>query len=96
VTPTYELRVWQEGGWWLARVIAASDGADPSPLNALTQARSLAKIGQMGRNLVATILDDDGDDVSVALCARDRGHAVVTTDAGDLRAIDPSLLVITP
>lgn len=30
-------------------------------------------------------------DVSVALCARDRGHAIVTTDAGDLRAIDPSL-----
>ena len=35
-------------------------------------------------------------DVSVALCARDRGHAVVTTDAADLRTIDPSLALITP
>jgi hypothetical protein len=59
--PTYELRVWQEGGWWLARVVGASDDADPSPLNALTQARSLAKIGQMGSDLVATILDADLD-----------------------------------
>jgi hypothetical protein len=61
VTPSYELRVWPEGDWWLARVVGASDGADPTPVNALTQARSLAKIGDMGRDLVATILDaDDG------------------------------------
>lgn len=67
VTPNYELRVWQEGDWWLARVTAASDGADPSPLNALTQARSLAKIGPMGRALVATILDagDDAFEVDI-------------------------------
>lgn len=35
-------------------------------------------------------------DVSVAICARDRGHAVVTTDAADLRAIDPSIPLLTP
>jgi hypothetical protein len=57
--PTYHLRVWQEDGWWLARVTAASDGADTSPLNALTQARSLARIESMGRDLIATILDAD-------------------------------------
>lgn len=67
MAPTYELRVWHEGEWWLARVIAASDGADPSPLNALTQARSLAKIGQMGRDLVATILDADDDAFDVEI-----------------------------
>ena len=43
MTPSYELRVWPEGDWWLARVVGASDGADPTPLNALTQARSQAK-----------------------------------------------------
>jgi hypothetical protein len=52
-------------------------GADPSPLNALTQARSLAKIGQMGSDLVATILDADHDtfevDIDYALPRRDRG-----------------------
>ena len=35
-------------------------------------------------------------DVSVAICARDRGHAVVTSDPGDIRAADPSLTVLTP
>ena len=35
-------------------------------------------------------------DVSVALCARDRGHAVVTSDPGDMRAVDPSLTLLTP
>lgn len=59
--PTYQVRVWQEDGWWLARVMAASDGADASPLNALTQARNLARIESMGQDLIATILDADGD-----------------------------------
>lgn len=35
-------------------------------------------------------------DVSVALCARDRGHAVITSDPGDISAIDPSLTLIRP
>jgi hypothetical protein len=59
VKPTYQVRVWQEDSWWLARVMAASDGADASPLNALTQARSLARIESMGRDLISTILDTD-------------------------------------
>lgn len=33
-------------------------------------------------------------DVSVALCARDRGQAVVTSDPRDIAAIDPSLTLI--
>lgn len=33
-------------------------------------------------------------DASVVLCARDRGHAVLTTDPDDLRGIDPSMVVI--
>ncbi|HEY2442359.1 MAG TPA: hypothetical protein VGI31_04435 [Streptosporangiaceae bacterium] len=57
MTPVYQLRVWEEDGWWLARVISASQNADPAPLNALTQARSLARIESMGRDLIATILD---------------------------------------
>lgn len=59
VKPTYQVRIWQEDGWWLARVMAASDEADRSALNALTQARSLAKIESMARDLIATILDAD-------------------------------------
>jgi predicted nucleic acid-binding protein len=35
-------------------------------------------------------------DISVTLCARDRGHAVVTSDPGDIRAADPSLTVLSP
>ena len=35
-------------------------------------------------------------DVSVALCARDRGHPVITSDAGDIRVVDPSLTCLSP
>jgi predicted nucleic acid-binding protein len=35
-------------------------------------------------------------DVSVALCARDRGHSVVTTDPDDIAAIDPALTLLRP
>jgi hypothetical protein len=57
--PTYQIRAWPDDDWWLARVVTASDGADPAPLNALTQARSLAKIEPMARDLIATIVDAD-------------------------------------
>lgn len=35
-------------------------------------------------------------DVSVVVCARDRAQPVITTDAGDLRAIDPNLTLLAP
>ena len=35
-------------------------------------------------------------DVSVALCASDRGHPVVTSDPGDIAAIDPALVLVRP
>jgi predicted nucleic acid-binding protein len=35
-------------------------------------------------------------DVSVAKCARDRGHPVITSDPADIRAIDPSLILLLP
>jgi hypothetical protein len=59
VKPTYEVRAWQEDGWWLARIIGASGDADLTPVNALTHARSLNQIEQVVRDLVAMILDLD-------------------------------------
>jgi hypothetical protein len=35
-------------------------------------------------------------DVSVAICASDRGHPVITSDPGDIAAIDPALTLIRP
>jgi hypothetical protein len=35
-------------------------------------------------------------DVSVALCASDRGHPVVTSDPGEIAAIDPALVLVRP
>ena len=61
----YQLRVWHEDEWWLARVVAASDGADDAPVNAITQARSLARIDSVGRDLIATILDADESEFDV-------------------------------
>jgi hypothetical protein len=57
--PIYQLKVWQDDGWWLARVVSASEGADTTPLNALTQARGLRRIESMARDLIATILGVD-------------------------------------
>jgi predicted nucleic acid-binding protein len=34
-------------------------------------------------------------DVHVALCARERGHAVVTSDVDDISRVDPSLVIIS-
>jgi hypothetical protein len=33
-------------------------------------------------------------DVHIVLCARERGHAVVTSDLDDLSQVDPSLVLI--
>lgn len=63
--PTYEVRAWQDDDWWLARVVAASDNADTTPLNSLTQARSLTKVEPMARDLIATILDVEEDVFSI-------------------------------
>jgi hypothetical protein len=76
--PTYQVKVWQEGDWWLARVVAASEGADRAPFNAITQARSLAKIESMGRDLIATILDADEADFDVEF------EYVLPGDVGEL------------
>jgi predicted nucleic acid-binding protein len=37
---------------------------------------------------------DDFIDVHVALCARERQHAVITSDPADISRIDPALVVI--
>jgi hypothetical protein len=65
--PIYRVAVWRDGGWWLGRVIAAGDGADPTPLNCLTQARALSNVDSAVRDLIATVLDagDDAFDIEV-------------------------------
>jgi hypothetical protein len=65
VSPRYEVGAWRDEGWWLARVTAATDDADLAPLNAMTQARSLSRIGDMARDLVATIPDAEGAEFEV-------------------------------
>jgi len=35
-------------------------------------------------------------DVSVALCASDRRHPVITSDPDDIAAIDPTLMLVRP
>jgi hypothetical protein len=32
----------------------------------------------------------------VAICARDRGHSVITSDPHDIAAIDPALRLVRP
>lgn len=41
--PVYEVKAWQEDDWWLARVMAASDGADSMPLTAVVAAKTVSR-----------------------------------------------------
>ncbi len=65
--PTYEVRAWRERGWWLARVVGASPGADLTPLHAMAHARTLTTIEQSVTDLVATILDVDDETFELEL-----------------------------
>ena len=69
----------------LARLLDAREVEVP-PLDAVT-ARAVGLLS--GRSGHADIVD-----VHVALHARDRGHAVVTSDPTDIGRVDPGLTVI--
>jgi transcriptional regulator with XRE-family HTH domain len=85
--PTYQVKAWKDDGWWLARVTEATDGADLSPLNAITQARSLAKIEEMARDLIATILDESEGQFEVRIDYNlPAGVGVLLDDAAGARA----------
>jgi predicted nucleic acid-binding protein len=71
----------------IARLLRAS----VTSVVALDQRQAL----RIGARCAATGVTDVID-VSVALCARDRGHAVVTSDPDDIHAADPSLMVLAP
>jgi predicted nucleic acid-binding protein len=71
----------------IARLLRAS----VTLIVALDQRQAL----RIGARCAATGVTDVID-ISVALCARDRDHAVVTSDPGDIRAADPSLTVLSP
>lgn len=71
----------------IARLLRASV-TSVTPLDQRTALRIGARCAITGTS--------DVIDVSVALCARDRAHPVVTSDPGDLRAIDTSLSLHAP
>lgn len=54
--PSYDVRVWREDGWWLARVVGASH-ASTTPVSHVTQAESEEEVPGQVRDLIATILD---------------------------------------
>ncbi|MGH3201372.1 MAG: hypothetical protein ACRDOA_04370 [Streptosporangiaceae bacterium] len=71
----------------IARLLRAS----VTSVVALDQRQAL----RVGARCAATGIADVID-VSVALCARDRGPVVITSDPSDIRAADPSLTVLSP
>jgi hypothetical protein len=80
-------QVWRDGRRQarLARLL----GSDLVEVEPLDDARARAA-GQ----LCGVAGTSDVIDASVALCARARGHAVLTADVDDLRRLDPSLRYI--
>ena len=58
---------------------------------ALDRPEALA-VGQMCAQTGAS----DIIDVSVVICARERGHSIITSDRDDLHAIDPAVVLRQP
>lgn len=71
----------------LARLLRASN-TDVVVLNRRTALKVGVRCAASG---VSDVVD-----VSVVVCARDRGQSVVTSDPGDLGAIDPKLKLLAP
>jgi hypothetical protein len=82
--PSYEVRAWREDDWWLARVVAASDGADVAPLDGVAHAKTLTRIEQAVRDMVATILEvpDDSFDLEMEYILPPELDAVVCEAIG--------------
>lgn len=81
-------QAWRDGSRQalLARLVSATDAVEIVPLDA----RTAREAGQ----LCGVTRTSDVIDASVVLCARARGHAIATSDAGDLRRLDPRLTFI--
>ena len=82
-------QAWRGGGRRarIARLLRASN-TSIVPLDAKLALRVGARC--------ATTRAADIVDVSVAICASDRGHPVVTSDPDDIAAIDPALVLVRP
>ena len=82
-------QAWRGGGRQarIARLLRASN-TSVVPLDAKMALR-------VGARCAATRTADIVD-VSVAICASDRGHPVITSDPDDISAIDPALMLVRP
>jgi hypothetical protein len=82
-------QAWRGGGRQvrIARLLRASN-TSVVPLEAKMALR-------VGARCAATRTADIVD-VSAAICAGDRGHPVITSDPGDIAAIDPALTLVRP
>ena len=82
-------QAWRGGGRQarIARLLRASN-ASVVPLD-------LKMALRVGARCAATRTADIVD-VSVAICASDRKHAVITSDPDDIAAIDPALKLVRP
>jgi predicted nucleic acid-binding protein len=82
-------QAWRGGGRQarIARLLRASN-TSVIPLDTKTALRVGALCAATGTTDIV--------DASVALCASDRRHPVITTDPGDIAAIDPTLTLIRP
>ena len=70
----------------LARFLGVTEGVEIVDWDAAAARAAGVLCGRTGTSDVV--------DASVALCARERGHRVVTSDPGDLRTLDPRLPLI--
>jgi predicted nucleic acid-binding protein len=81
-------QAWRDGSRQvvLARLVSSLDAIELVPLDG----RAAREAGQ----LCGVTRTRDVIDASVVLCARARGHAIATSDAADLRRLDPRVMLV--
>ena len=80
-------QVWRDGRRQVR--VARLLGSDAVTIEALDDAGARAAGQLCGVTKTADVID-----ASVVLCARRRGHSVMTSDAGDLGRLDPTLRLV--
>jgi hypothetical protein len=80
-------QVWRDGARQVRLVRLL--GSDAVEIEALEDTRARAAGQLCGASRTSDVVD-----ASVVLCARRRGHAVLTSDIDDLRRLDPKLPLV--
>ena len=56
---SYEADIWPEGDWWLAKIVSAAKGSNPSPIGHVAMGLTPSEAKFTARDLVKALLGSD-------------------------------------